>query len=1293
MDSQHLLVPIKVQALVIDDIVINRSGVVKNTDNQYVANAGRWSPKLYNYPSLLDNLQSPGPRPFYGAQRDFQGHPTAQLVIDPTTNKEALPDKNHRGVYLHWVVPAGLRHAYTPGLLDFPALPDHWLIVRFARRDTTLTTRAWFIDGGLFNASSTTNLVFPDTDKFVARGVGKVVPLERFVPADFEGRRTTITASGNDSTGSPTFTAYIAENRNILSWHDQLEDLRTPDIDARTTLTYSVLGWYRDPQNEPLSSKDAKLIERRDETDKLLGWLIDPPGWSIDASSTAPVDLLKRRSVFHGMVAHINYWSKETHKGTMLGYPGSPLVAGAMGKSKAAFKVGVGNNAEDALVSLVSSEYSGEQQPSGLAKEQPNLWKALEAVIYREAETLVKSWNVASRDMTVHQNWFATHEAGKIWYIRPKQKKDAVFPADADKTAVETAIQPTPEQLAKLKELNQAQAEADAASRDLAALQQDLYARWWKLANKSRQFGVRKLDPEEGECRTLVEDITTLRDKLNGLLTRLQPLPDELRSKLPQDDLELKYDAAPRFWLPADPVIVVKNCGSPSKHQFPRQLPCRLPEQMITAAKVVLENGKTNTFSSASGVADIAASAQRQLPACPPILTGLLNEASIVEQAIRHLAENTLPDTKVFSDEQGWSGWTEQLVHTLTWDGKARPFPQERITLEPEALNIRPHRLLDLWVKQPWSPLFLDWQITWFPTTQSSTPEQPFGPVWNFGEADFVPLDRRSIPEQGYTVRGRSLLAPIDERIFKEPIATLATLIDSRSNGGKDTTYPPAVIDVLKRYEVVWNETLRQLPRGGLMGQALSGFHQTLLHRDGTLPHISPDSARPWIKPDKLQRKTLENEVRTQLDVPNDAHVKCERLAPPSVPSPNTTPVPFSLIRAGALRIDELWLVDDFGQFADVLGFTAAGSTSSGQVFHPRMRWHDDPKVFAMPPRVLQPIRLNFRFTTGNESSSEPANNTPELSSICGWMFYNPLDQALVLCNRNGELMGHLAIVKEKSGLRIEWEEGAGGVAINSVSNPTLKAFAKSLVESTPSPKPRLLELLNLIDNSLQRIRPASAHRDTVLVGRPLALVNASVGLELFGKAWGDPHVASVKRPGSGDQKLDALRVRVNLGYSRSVEDGLIGYFNEDEYNRIVAPILSDKELSNQVKVSDYIADPKDDGLRVGFGTPKRLTLLMDPWGSVQAACGLVPAKTITLANQELNKTVARMETSFRVGPVLVPADKLAVPTPTGNKGIWNFSGPLTNEKASAVVAVDPRYFGEQPVIAAEGRLLLLHEE
>ena len=1284
MDSQHLLVPIKVQALVIDDIVINKSGVLE-FENRYVANDGRWSPQVYNYQQLLGSLRAPGPRPFYGATRKYQGRDADQLVLDPNTNKEALPQMSDRGVYLHWVLPSGLRRAYTPGQLDFPPLPDHWLIVRFARGGATLKTRAWFVDGAaVVGDGAPANLLVTAADKYVAKRVGKVVPLEEFATADFSGERTAvITAVGNDYTGSPTFTASIAENRNIFSWHDKLEDLRTPNSDGKvpedTTLTYCVLGWYRDAQQDPLSSPKAKVVERTDANGKFLGWLIDPPGWSIDAKSTAPVELLKQRSVFHGMVAHINYWSGQTtYKGHMLGYPGAPLVGGAMGGTTPAFKVGVGNSAEDALVSLVSSEYSGEQQPGSLAKEQPNLWKALEAVVYRQAETLVRSWNVAPRDMTVHQNSFATHEAGKIWYIRPLADNSGVFPADAKKTAEETAAEPTAEQLTKLKDLNQLQSELDTVSRDLVALQQELYARWWKLCAKSRTFD--SIQTDLNECTKVANELTALRDKLNGLKARLQPLPAELETKLAAEKkFELKYDAAPRFWLPSDPVIIVKNSGSPSKHQFSREHACRLPEQIITSGKVKVGTD-TNTLNTPAGVADIATAALQHLPSCPPVLTALLNEASIVEQTIRNLVERSLPPEKAFRDQGRWSDWTKQLVHDLTWDGDENSFPRYQVTFEPEALNIRPFRLVDLWVQQPWSPLFIDWQITWFPT--ASTAEQSFGPVWNFVEADFVPLDRKSIPSVGYTVRGRSLLSPIDERILQEPVETLGKLLKSaRNSDKKDSNYPPAVLDVLERYEVVWSKTVCDLPRGGLMGQALTGFHQALLRRDVTFPRITPDSARPWIKTANL--KTFENEVRALLDIQVDA-VTVERLAPPS-PAPTTAApgVPFSLIRAGALRIDELWLVDDFGQSADILGLTAARSTSSGQVFHPRMRWHDDPQVFAMPPRVLQPVRLNFRFTPAAENRNAVTNSEPALNSICGWIFYNTLDKALVLCDRKGELIGHLKIVRHDPGFRITWEPGAAGVALANVINPTLKQFAESFIETASNPK--LLELLNLIDHSLQRIRPAAARRDTVLVGRPLALVSASVGLELFGKPWSSPHKPPVEGPGSAE--LSALRVRVNLGDLHSVEDGLIGYFKDGAYNRIVVP-----QLSEQIKASDYIRDPKADGLRAGFGAAEKLTLLMDPWGSVQAACGLVPAKTITLAHPELDKIAGQMEASFRVGPVLLSTGRLALPAPTGNKGSWNFAGPLTEQKPAALIALDPRYFSDEPIVATEGRLLLLND-
>jgi hypothetical protein len=1268
MDAKCLLVPIKVQALVIDDMVIARRGVIQVGD-KFAANDGRWSPQRFNYHRLTTSLMAPGPSPFYGATRTYDGHKAEQLVL---SDSSVLPQDNDRGVYLHWVLPAGLRHAYTPGLLDFPALPDHWLIVRFSRGGAELKTKAWFVDSSLVvNETENGNLLFPGKDKYVAKRVGKVVPLEQFASANSSGERTTLTAVGNASTDSPTFTAFIAENRNVFSMHDSLEDLRNPKISDNTTLTYSVIGWYRDPNNEPLGSPAAKVIELKD---KVVGWLIDPPGWFI--SATAPVELLKRRSVFHGMVAHINYWSERTYKGQLLGYPGSPRVAGSLATSTPSFKVGVGNSAEDALVSLVSSEYSGQQQPKSLAKEQPNLWKALEAVIYRQAETLVRSWNVSPLDMMVHQNWFATRDAGKIWYIRPEADQSGVFPSYANKTIEQTEIRPTREQLTKLRELNQAQAEADAIGREVAALQQELYARWWKLCHKTHQGMVRTLEPEQGDCDKLAEQVKPLRDKLIERLSRISTLEAELKQKL-GDKLVLKYDSAPRFWAPADPVVVVKNCGCPTKHQFPRQLPCRLPEQIVTAGRVEVKGLPETIINTPAGVAEIASAAQQHLPAAPDVLTAMLDEASIVEQAIFDLTKRTLKDSEGFADAEKWRQWTTQLVNDVTWDGDPDSAPADHINFgKPGAFDIRAHRLVDLWVQQPWSPLFIDWQITWFPTTQPATAEQPFGPVWNFGDADFVPLDKKSIPTKGYTVRGRSLLSPIDDRIFKEPITTLRELLGDDSTRNDATNFPPAVREVLSRYQVVWDKTLGDLGDAGLMGQALTGFHQALLHRDASLPQISPDSTRPWVTNEKV--KALETKVREQFDVPKGGLLG-ERLAPPA---PGTSQLPWSMIRSGALRIDELWLIDDFGQSADLLGRTSAGSQSSGQVFHPRMRWHDDKAVLAMPPRILQPVRLNFRFTAEDPGQSE-------LAPIRGWIFYNQLDRALVLCDRKGELLGHLVIIKDQRGLRIDWEASAGGVPISQVSDLTLKTFAESFIDTTPKPAPRLVELLNLIDIALERIRPATARRDTVLVGRPLALVNATIGLELFGKAWTDPQPKlSPPREGIGDDKLDALQVRVKLGDAHSVEDGLVGFFKAGAYDRFVAT-----QLPKDYPASQYIVDQATHYVRAGFKAPEQLMLLMDPWGSVQAACGLVPSKTITLAQAELDKTAARMEASFRVGPVLLQAGKIALPAPAGAKGKWNFTGPLTNETAAAVAPLDPKYFSDQPVVATEGRLLLLNEE
>ena len=1284
----HLLVPIKVQALVIDDLAIKRKGAIVES-GAYYANAGRWSRAAQDYRKLTDLLGAPGPKPFFGASRNYEGKSTAQLIVP----QSALPNDDDRGVYLHWVLPAGLRHSYKPNTFDFPALPDQWLIVRFFRRDgESQKTKAWFLDSTLLDdPDAETNLLFAVGKKYEAKNVGKVVALEDFTPAKFQGDHKTINAIGNAETGSPTFTASLAENQNILSFHDSLNDLRAPadtgTVPKGTVLTYLLLGWYLNDQNEPLTAIREQL------TSKSPVDVLNALGWRT-ASESLPPDLLNRRCLFHGMVAHVNYWAS-SYKGPMLGYPGSPPVEDVASIPPPSFKVGVGNNAEDALVSLVSSGFAG-------AADKPNLWKALEAVIYRQPESLVGSWNTAPRDHTVHQSWFSTVEAGKLWSIRPKPGDKSVFPTDAEATAKETNVKPTPEQLAALQQINKLQLEADATARELAALQQDLYARWWKLTAKSTDENA-NLEEETEACRALATRITTLRQKRDGLLDQLRPLPKQLADKLPKE-LELSSDSAPRFWAPADPVIVVRNCGETSKHQFPKapwrppdqitndgetsKLPCRLPDQITTSIEVVV-NKQPKPFNTVAGLTHITAAMNHFAPRTG-ILTSLLNEASLIEQAITDLAQRTLP-ANMFSANI-WEDWVARINKDLTSDGKPESSDDQIQFRSSGGSAIPPHHLVDLWERQPWAPLFLDWQITWFPATPALVQRKDgkdFGPVWPLADHDYEPLNLDSlqpvITAKGTTIRGRSLLSPIDGRIFKQPIETLRELIKPAEKDQKDPAFPEVVAKALRNYQIIWDKTLAELETSGLMGQALTGFHQALLNRDVTLARIIPSANQPWIKEASLE--SLESEVMRLLSTPDDATLGVERLSPPA--DPDATPVsPFSSIRAGAFRIDELWLVDDFGQWADLLGPTPSRSASSGQVFHPRVRWHDNPDFIAMPPRVVQPARLNFRFTSADNPQLE-ADSDPALSPICGWIFYNPLDQSLVLCERSGRLAGELVITRaDEKNWRVNWRSVTTGGTLSDVRNPSLRGFAQALEETSPNPK--LLDLLALIEHALQRIRPAAARRDAVLFGRPLALVSATLGLELFGKAWTNPlqkNALTARPAGTGDPMLDELSVPINLGCSLNTEDGLIGYFKNGDYNQLLAPHCAATISGLR---SSYVSQQKSDGVSVGFKGAAQLTLLMDPWGSVQAACGVVPSKTITLAQAELDQTVKQLETSFRVGPVLLQTDKLALPTPVGDKGQWHFSGPLTSDAASAIAPFDPKYFSDTPVVATEGRMVLL---
>jgi hypothetical protein len=217
-----ILVPITVRALVVDDRIVNSARpIVDDLTKRKLPGDGRWSPAAPDYRLVLNSLSAPGPAPFLGAARTDR-----EPMLTP---EAALPARSDRGVHLHWVLPAAMRRSWKPQEVALPPLPDRWLIVRFARTPDASedpAADAWFLDAARVLDSSDRSgacLIIPTADgagREVAH-VGRATPLAALDPAKLSGgRRTALSAIGNRHTASLTFTAAVAECRNVLSWHD-----------------------------------------------------------------------------------------------------------------------------------------------------------------------------------------------------------------------------------------------------------------------------------------------------------------------------------------------------------------------------------------------------------------------------------------------------------------------------------------------------------------------------------------------------------------------------------------------------------------------------------------------------------------------------------------------------------------------------------------------------------------------------------------------------------------------------------------------------------------------------------------------------------------------------------------------------------------------------------------------------------------------------------------------------------------------------------------------------------------
>ena len=928
--------------------------------------------------------------------------------------------------------------------------------------------------------------------------------------------------------------------------------------------------------------------------------------------------------------------------GVVTGVP-SDLTRGYVGAQTAGadLAVAVGATAPEALAALLADRDGG--------SDKAQLELALTLLQEGLLPQLTAPGGHALCDEGLHARRFVAVPGGLQWQLSRTIAKDGGDPGADLAAAARAASAPLPEALAgALGELNRLQAEADALARTVSSGRSQLFADWCKYVELPNEHDLELNQTDVFEfLQATVEDLEAAAGRLTKKKATVKHRHRKLKTDASKAGYTLDRVPAARFWQPADPVVVLMGDdvvrpdrqGRNGAKGFPFPLTTRLAQALT--GSLSLAGGEQV---SAAGVTAL------DLGATPfaAELGALVTEAVLLDD--------------------GQAGALAQSA--------ASP-AGEIATAQAAARRAVPALGFATW-KQPWIPLMLDWQVSFTP--DPDTTAQPYATDLLTEKYD---LEDELVCTDPATVAQHSRLYSGSALLSTGVTLPLRGQIDDFVAAYPDDPMKADLLDLEQKLRPATPENPDGQP---LLAQALSGLGAALLMRRQTLQLPVHD---PYAEGSEMQDFVGRVEANVNPG-PNQAH---NDLA--AIPSSAYAP-----LRGGTASLTaELRLVDAFGQYRTI---PAATCIRAASLIPP---WTADEAELWLPPRLQQGARLNLRWLSARDDTTESVDAAS--SPVCGWLLFNHVDDSLAVYDADGTPLGALSVEgsiwrnapTDPPALADKIDERLRG------ANPHLTAFATSI--ALPQPRTGFLrDLLATIDSTLTNVATGTAigsGSTATLVGRPLALVRASVDLELLGapaldQSWtafsdaSDAYQADPPDSGTGGVARDTggvpdVEVTVALGDPDGPHDGLIGFFAGDVYKTFLAPVATDG--GNGVRPAG-----RDDLTVSAGGKPVMLTLIVDPRQAINATTGLLPRKTVTLPPSMYADALRALNVTFAVTPAVTVAGAATVPVPPEPGFDWSWltlagDGHDSATLDTAALGVAAPGLGGPPAQAADGWLAL----
>lgn len=748
-----------------------------------------------------------------------------------------------------------------------------------------------------------------------------------------------------------------------------------------------------------------------------------------------------------------------------------------------------------------------------------------------------------------HLSEFSLLEGGWIHSVR-KEEED-----EKEKTQ---ALSPSMQE--KLREGNNKQLKRDLLKDLRESMQSQLFADWRhiyrtdsaSLVASMRSEEVKNLQREEGK-----EDLA---------------LDQHVKE---YGDLQWTKRPATRFVQPNDPVVALIHGGRGSKndlmfsdrhgkdgrHSEEGFLICRLTDQIVS--KIKIQDSQMEKKLQLAGLNRTPYSREIQ---------SLLEESALLNLDI---LQAFFPNSSLT---------IEDLRHLM----KKKKSPLSTIGESPSPI------VLTFWEKNPWHPLFLSWEVSFYPYQKTFDKDEG---ILEYSEQFMKNCFDLSYGSDGYFQPRK------DAKISGEP---------QRYRGHSIVSHLPkdSLSQTLSEYlesqkDPCFEKFQKQLEKSTILVQPLSGLHNLFLGRSQSV-EIKPSAIRALTKsPFKDIHADVADSIGKRTGLGVDEGVEHNPL------------------RAGHFKLS-LCLVDLFGQRREI----SPAHPESPLICSKSLLDGDTPYF---PPRISQPARLVTNWLPANHIGEAEMNGEPLSTPVCGWLLPNHLTKELFLYNAEGEILGSFAI--------------RGGVPI--LSAPPGKSsdihledqnllFAQFI--SSIKKEEQFNELWKAVEwrsNQIHKQIASAKGNLAVLIGSPIALMQAALRLEIQGIPALNQKDYCYKIGGfyeAHTHSFEKVRFPILLGNSSRKHEGLVGFYPSKENGEYAFESLEESGLSLLISFPK-----KTEENSVAIDSAKKVFMLVDPRAPVHITSGVLPTQKLEILPIWVEEAMIQMGMSFYIGPILRP--------------------------------------------------------